>query len=95
MSATGFAGVSLVGAAGDFCDDAHAHAADVAAFMKDRVAKIDGGERVLGKTVERIEPCAARRRAEEPHAQISSASRPGECAGRPRTWWIASCPTPA
>jgi alanyl aminopeptidase len=71
-----FAAEALVGVAGEYCDDAHA--AEVAAFMKDRVAKVDGGERVLAKTLERIRICATRRKAEEGNArEFFGASRNG------------------
>ena len=52
----------------------------------------------------RTEFCAsrARRAARQfsPSTRASAAerarrARPDECAGQPRTWWIASCPTPA
>jgi alanyl aminopeptidase len=62
-----FTAVSLVGAPGAYCDEAHA--ADVTSFLKDRAEKIDGGGRVLAKTIERIRLCAARRAAEEGYAR--------------------------
>jgi len=62
-----FEGVQLVSMPSSFCDDAHEH--DVATFLRDRSTKIDGGTRVLAKTVEQIHLCAVKRRAEEDNAR--------------------------
>ena len=62
-----FEGVQLVSMPSSFCDDAHEH--EVATFLKDRATKIDGGPRVLAKTVEQIHLCAVKRRAEEDNAR--------------------------
>jgi alanyl aminopeptidase len=63
-----FEGVQLLSIPVSFCDEAHER--DVATFLKDRAAKIDGGPRVLSKTVEEIHLCAVKRRAEEDNARV-------------------------
>lgn len=67
-----FTGVQLVSMPATFCDEAHA--ADVAGFFADRVAKVDGGPRVLAKTLEEIHLCAATRSAAEADARRFFAS---------------------
>ncbi len=62
-----FTGVQLVSMPGVFCDEDHAK--DVATFFADRVAKVDGGPRVLAKTLEEIHLCAATRSAAEADAR--------------------------
>jgi alanyl aminopeptidase len=71
-SASMFTGVQLVAMPGQFCDEAHAK--DVEAFFADRVAKVDGGPRVLAKTLEEIHLCAARRAGAEPEVRAFFAS---------------------
>jgi alanyl aminopeptidase len=60
-SAAMFSGVQLLSMPQVFCDDAHAQ--DVTSFLESRAAKLDGGPRVLAKTVEQIHLCTARRGA--------------------------------
>ncbi len=60
-------GLSLVGSAHVFCDEAHA--AEVLAFFTPRIDAIEGGKRVLASTVEDIKLCAARRKVHEPAAR--------------------------
>jgi alanyl aminopeptidase len=62
-----FEGVQLVSMPGSFCDDVHE--SDVATFLKERATKIEGGPRVLSKTVESIHLCTVKRRAEEDNAR--------------------------
>jgi len=66
-SAAMFTGVQLVSMPGAFCDEAHAK--DVGDFFANRVAKVDGGPRVLAKTLEGIHLCAAKRSAAEADAR--------------------------
>jgi cytosol alanyl aminopeptidase len=47
-----------------FCDEAHR--ADVAAFFKDRAAKLLGGSRNLAKVLEKIHLCAAQKKEQAP-----------------------------
>jgi alanyl aminopeptidase len=67
ISNVGFESVQLVSLPSSFCDETHEH--EVLTFLKDRLAKIDGGPRVLAKTVEQIHLCADKRKAEEPNAR--------------------------
>jgi hypothetical protein len=62
-----FSGVQLLSMPAAFCDEAHAQ--DVAAFLSDRATKIDGGPRVLAKTLEEIHLCTAKRSASEADAR--------------------------
>lgn len=62
-----FAGVQLLSMPAAFCDDAHAR--DVAGFLTERAAKIDGGPRVLSKTLEEIHLCTAKRSTAEVDAR--------------------------
>jgi cytosol alanyl aminopeptidase len=71
-SAAMFSGVQLLAIPGGFCDEAHAQ--DVGTFLGDRAAKVDGGPRVLAKTLEEIHLCAARRSAAEADARRFFAS---------------------
>jgi cytosol alanyl aminopeptidase len=71
-SAAMFSGVQLLAIPAAFCDEAHAQ--DVAAFLTDRAAKVDGGRRVLAKTLEEIRLCTARRGAAEADARRFFAS---------------------
>ncbi len=58
-----------------FCDDDHAR--DVEAFFTpERLAKIDGGPRVLASTLEEIHLCATRRKAQEPSAREMFGKKP-------------------
>jgi alanyl aminopeptidase len=66
-SAAMFSGVQLLSMPAAFCDEAHAQ--DVAAFLSDRATKIDGGPRVLAKTLEEIHLCTAKRSASEADAR--------------------------
>jgi alanyl aminopeptidase len=67
-----FTGVQLVSMPAVFCDEDHAK--DVSTFFADRVAKVDGGPRVLAKTLEEIHLCAAARSAAEADARRFFAS---------------------
>lgn len=58
------AGVALLSTGSVFCDEAHA--ADVEAFFKPKVDKIEGGPRTLAQNLEDVRLCAARRKAQEP-----------------------------
>ena len=71
-SAAMFSGVQLLSMPQAFCDEAHA--TDVATFLESRAAKLDGGPRVLAKTVEQIHLCTARRSASEADARRFFAS---------------------
>jgi alanyl aminopeptidase len=53
---------------GVFCDEKHLK--DVEAFFTpERVAHIEGGPRTLASTLENIQLCVARRKAQEPSAR--------------------------
>ncbi len=71
-SAAMFSGVQLVSMPQAFCDEAHAK--EVATFFDGRAAKVDGGPRVLAKTLEEIHLCAAKRAASEADARHFFAS---------------------
>ncbi len=66
-SAAMFSGVQLLGMPQAFCDEAHA--AEVATFFEGRAAKVEGGPRVLAKTLEAIRLCTAKRSATEADAR--------------------------
>jgi alanyl aminopeptidase len=58
----------LIGMGDVFCDEAHAK--DVETFFTpERLAKIDGGPRVLASTLESIRLCAVKRAKQEPSAR--------------------------
>ncbi len=58
----------LISMGGEFCDEAHAK--DVEAFFDAaRIARIDGGPRVLAGTLEDVRLCAAKRARQEPSAR--------------------------
>lgn len=63
-STLNFGSEQLVSMVGSFCDEAHEK--QVAEFMHDRAAKLDGGPRVLARTLEEIHLCVVARNAEEP-----------------------------
>jgi alanyl aminopeptidase len=66
-------GARVIGAGGNFCDEAHA--ADVDAFFAKRADGIEGGPRVLASTLEGIRLCVARRAAQEPSARTTFGKR--------------------
>jgi len=66
-STVAFEGNQLVSMGGSFCDGAHEK--QVADFLHDRAAKIDGGPRVLARTLEEIHLCVVKRAAEEPNVR--------------------------
>jgi alanyl aminopeptidase len=66
-SAAMFSGIQLLSMPQAFCDEAHAR--DVAAFFEGRASKVDGGPRVLAKTLEEIHLCTVRRSAAEADAR--------------------------
>ncbi len=66
-SAAMFSGVQLVSMPQVFCDEAHA--GEVASFFEGRAAKVEGGPRVLAKTLEEIHLCIARRSSAEADAR--------------------------
>ncbi|HEX8790791.1 MAG TPA: M1 family metallopeptidase [Polyangiaceae bacterium] len=72
-SSVNFMGVQLVSMPGSFCDEAHEK--QVADFMHDRAAKLDGGPRVLASTLEQIHLCVAKRSAEEPNVRAFFAKK--------------------
>ena len=55
--------LGLVSAPARFCDEAQA--AEVEAFLRPRIEKLEGGPRVLATTLERIRLCSARKKAQE------------------------------
>jgi alanyl aminopeptidase len=58
----------LIAMGGSFCDEAHAK--DVEAFFTPaRLARIDGGPRVLASTLENVRLCAVKRAKQEPSAR--------------------------
>jgi alanyl aminopeptidase len=67
-------GVALVGAGGVYCDEAHAR--DIDAFFKTRIADIEGGPRVLASTLEGVRLCVAKRKAQEEGARSFFMRRP-------------------
>jgi hypothetical protein len=65
---TKYQGESLIGMTRAFCDDAHAK--DVESFFTpERLAKVDGGPRVLSAALEGIRLCAVKRQKQEPSAR--------------------------
>lgn len=58
------AGNALLSTGSVFCDEAHA--ADVEAFFKPKVDKIEGGPRTLAQNLEDVRLCSARRKVQEP-----------------------------
>jgi aminopeptidase N len=67
LSTVNFGGEQLVSMASSFCDEAHEK--QVTDFMQGRAAKIDGGPRVLARTLEEIHLCVVKRAAEEPNVR--------------------------
>jgi alanyl aminopeptidase len=63
----------LIDMGGQFCDEAHAK--DVEAFFKDRVAQIEGGPRVLAGTLESIRLCAKKKEANAGQARVFFAGK--------------------
>ncbi len=72
-STVAFQGEQLLSMPGSFCDESHEK--QVADFLHDRATKIDGGPRVLARTLEEIHLCVVKRSAEEPNVRAFFSKR--------------------